>query len=168
MTHYINPLYLWKKAQKIFYTEIAALKSPRDVSLCMSLGLFIAFSPFIGLHNMMALGCAWLLNLSAPLLLLISHINNPWTMIPIYYSDYFVGKWFVHLFGLNIIGWTPCWLEGCGSYVKALLGLEICLITFLLGGILIAIAVGLFSYLGTHWYMTKYKQQKNYENYCDK
>ncbi len=68
------------------------------------LGIFIAFSPFVGLHTLMAVGLAWLLSFNITVTLMVSClINNPWTMVPVYGCGYLFGKWVCCFWDVNII-----------------------------------------------------------------
>lgn len=153
MTHYLNPIYLLKQAQALLYRELSSTRCIKTLQISISLGLFIAFSPFVGLHNIMVVVCSWWFSLSLPLLLLISHLNNPWTMAPIYYADYAFGEWIITSLGVDASRFAPEWIGLFNQQVKWLVGLEICLITFMIGGILLAFIVAMVSYLCMRVYM---------------
>lgn len=57
---------------------------PQKLALAFALGVFVAFSPTIGLHIVTCLVLAWLFRLSKVVILTASFINNPWTIVPIY------------------------------------------------------------------------------------
>src|SRR5581483_10373754 len=60
------------------------------LALSFCVGVYIAFSPFIGLHTVMTFIFVWLFGLNLAATFTASWlINNPWTMIPIYSTDYF-------------------------------------------------------------------------------
>jgi hypothetical protein len=57
---------------------------PPRAALAFALGVFIACTPFLGLHALMALGLAFLLGLNRLAVLAGTFVNNPWTLAPLY------------------------------------------------------------------------------------
>ncbi|MHB8843572.1 MAG: DUF2062 domain-containing protein [Nitrospirota bacterium] len=57
---------------------------PHRLALAFSVGVFIAFSPWLGLHIVSALAIAWVFRLNKVVVLTASFINNPWTIVPMY------------------------------------------------------------------------------------
>lgn len=57
---------------------------PRKLALAFALGVFVAFTPTIGLHIVTCIALAWTFRLSKFVILTASFINNPWTMVPLY------------------------------------------------------------------------------------
>lgn len=70
-----------------FRSRIKALltlgDSPARLSLAFAMGVFIAFSPLIGLHTAMAFACIWLFRMNPVALFAGALISNPWTFVPI-------------------------------------------------------------------------------------
>ncbi|HSQ78143.1 MAG TPA: DUF2062 domain-containing protein [Nitrospirota bacterium] len=58
--------------------------SPHKLALAFALGVFIAFSPWLGLHIVSCIVLAWLFRLNKVVVLTASFINNPWTVVPMY------------------------------------------------------------------------------------
>jgi len=69
---------------------------PHRLALAFALGIFIAFSPTIGLHMISCLAIGWLFRLNTLVIITASLVNNPWTMVPLY--------GFCTWFGLKITG----------------------------------------------------------------
>ncbi|HEY7509884.1 MAG TPA: DUF2062 domain-containing protein [Vicinamibacteria bacterium] len=65
--------------------------SPHRIALAFGLGVFIAFSPLLGLHTAMALGIAVLLRLSKAAIIIGIYVNNPWTIAPMYMAGTLLG-----------------------------------------------------------------------------
>lgn len=65
--------------------------SPHRIALSFGLGVFIAFSPLLGLHTVMALGVALAFRLSKAAIILGIYVNNPWTIAPMYMAGTLVG-----------------------------------------------------------------------------
>lgn len=65
--------------------------TPHRIALAFGLGIWIAFSPLLGLHTVMALGAAFAFRLSRAALLLGAYVNNPWTIAPLYLAGTALG-----------------------------------------------------------------------------
>jgi uncharacterized protein len=65
--------------------------TPHRIALSFGLGVFIAFSPLLGLHTLMALGIALALRLSKAAIILGIYVNNPWTIAPMYMAGTLLG-----------------------------------------------------------------------------
>jgi uncharacterized protein (DUF2062 family) len=71
---------------------------PHKLALAFALGVFIAFSPWLGLHIVSAVALSWMLRLNKVVVLTACFINNPWTMVPM--------SAFCLWFGVKITGGT--------------------------------------------------------------
>jgi len=66
--------------------------SPHKLAAAFALGVFIAFSPTIGLHTISCLLFAWMFRLSKLVVFTSSMlVNNPWTIVPLYGSCLWFG-----------------------------------------------------------------------------
>jgi uncharacterized protein (DUF2062 family) len=59
--------------------------SPRRTAAAYALGVFFGFSPFLGLHTVLGVACAFLLNLNRVAVVLGVYSNLPW-ILPAYYT----------------------------------------------------------------------------------
>jgi uncharacterized protein (DUF2062 family) len=59
--------------------------TPRRTAAAFALGVFFGFSPFLGLHTILGLTCAFLLNLNRVAVVLGVYSNLPW-ILPAYYT----------------------------------------------------------------------------------
>jgi len=124
----------------------------RQLAISFSVGVYIAFSPFPGLHTWMTLLAAWLFSLNVGVVFAASCvINNPWTMIPIYGGDYLFGQYLLcSWFGLSsasVCALDPAWMSGVNSFLHTYTGIEqVSFWGFLLGGNVLGIglAFGLY------------------------
>jgi len=66
------------------------------IALAFSVGVFLGFSPFIGLHTILGFIAAAIFRLNKTAVLIGLFINNPWLMIP-YYT-------FATWFGIQLVG----------------------------------------------------------------
>ena len=65
---------------------------PERTALAFSLGVFIAFSPFLGLHTIMATVVAFLFRFNKVAIYTGTFLNNPFfTLVPIIIASYAVG-----------------------------------------------------------------------------
>jgi uncharacterized protein (DUF2062 family) len=114
------------------------------------LGIFIAFSPFVGLHTFMAIGLAWLLSFNISVTLMVSClINNPWTMVPVYGCDYMFGKWVCCFWDVNII--MPQLFLGLSSHSIWI---------FFIGGNILSILLAIVMYFPIRWLFEKFAQKE--------
>jgi uncharacterized protein len=65
--------------------------TPERIAKAFALGVFLAFSPLIGLHLFIGFGLAFFCGLNRLALFLGLFINNPWTLIPIYAAGTYLG-----------------------------------------------------------------------------
>lgn len=74
-------------AQVLFHME----DPPHRTALAFGVGVFIAFSPLLGIHWLLALGTAFALRLNRVAVLLGTYVNNPWTLAPLYLAGTALG-----------------------------------------------------------------------------
>ncbi len=80
-------------------------RSPEMKALSVALGIFIAFSPFMGFHFIMAFTLAALYKpLDKVLLVGFTVVNNWWTMVPIYALGLWVGEVLTGVSGFSVSG----------------------------------------------------------------
>ncbi len=130
---------------RLFFYEC----SPHKLAAACSLAIYVAFCPFTGLHTLMLIGSGWIFRLNVPLLISVGYIvNNPFTMIPILMSGYFLGHWILHsLVGVVLAGSNPVWMESINHFLHLHLGLsEISFWAFMLGGNVLGILLGILLY----------------------
>jgi uncharacterized protein (DUF2062 family) len=58
--------------------------TPRRTAAAFALGIFLGFSPFLGLHALMGLALAFLLRLNRVAVLVGVYANLPWILVPYY------------------------------------------------------------------------------------
>ena len=72
--------------------------SSHRIAMGVALGLFIAWMPALGFQIFIALGLAILLRANKFVALLFIWVNNPFTLIPIYYPSYLLGRAITRIF----------------------------------------------------------------------
>lgn len=78
--------------ERLFDESIWKLER-KSVIHALTLGMFVAFTPTIGLQLLTVGICAFLLRINLPSALLVVWITNPVTAIPIYSMEIKVGFW---------------------------------------------------------------------------
>ena len=69
---------------------------PERTALAFSIGVFIAFSPFLGLHTIMATALAFIFRFNKIAIYTGTFVNNPvFTLVPIILASYGVGAFFM-------------------------------------------------------------------------
>ncbi len=66
--------------------------TPARAALAFALGVFIAWTPVIGFHTVIALSLAFLLGLNRVAIIAGTFVNNPWTIVPIYSASAYFGS----------------------------------------------------------------------------
>lgn len=61
------------------------------LALAFALGVFVAFTPTIGLHTLSCIAFAWLIRVKVIVVLTGSFIMNPWTLVPLYSFCLWIG-----------------------------------------------------------------------------
>ncbi len=131
--------------------------SPRAIAGGLGIGLFIAFTPTVGVQLILAIIAATLCNFNRPAAMLPVWITNPVTVAPIYTFNYWLGLKFIdgpplsEVSGLFIdIGRTMARMEFWNIKDQFLAVLQMgkdILLPLILGGIVIGTITGLFLYL---------------------
>jgi uncharacterized protein (DUF2062 family) len=67
--------------------------TPRRTAAAYALGVFFGFSPFLGLHTVLALACAFALSLNRVAVVLGVYSNLPWIIAPYYAVATATGAW---------------------------------------------------------------------------
>jgi uncharacterized protein (DUF2062 family) len=65
--------------------------TPERTALAYAVGIFLGFSPFLGVHSLVALAIAFLFGLNRVAILLGVWTNGPWWIVPFYMVATWVG-----------------------------------------------------------------------------
>jgi len=126
--------------------------SPHKLAWSSALGVYLAFSPFLGIQTILMFILAFLLRAKTAVVFTVLYaINNPWTMLPILLMDYFFGMWIFRIFSIDMSAYEPAWMDWFNhkltSYLTPYLGIEqINLWPYLIGGNIIALVAGSITY----------------------
>jgi len=119
--------------------------TPHRIGLAFGVGVFIAFSPLLGIHTLMALGVAFAFRLSRAAILVGTYINNPWTLAPLYMAGTLLGCALLGIpsEGLSQINWQ---LHGWEFLSSLFVHLRPYLWPFVIGNTLLGTLGGLLGY----------------------
>ncbi len=121
--------------------------TPERIALAFALGVFLAFSPLLGLHLFLGVVLAFLFGLNRIALLLGIFVNNPCTLIPIYSAGTYLGGLLVGFPSrpkLPTFDWRALWSSG---FWMQLFGQWQILKPMMLGSFILSIIVSAFSYV---------------------
>ena len=121
--------------------------TPRRIALAFAVGVFLAFSPLLGLHTFLGLLVAFMFGLNRVAVLIGVFINNPWTLVPIYALAGWVGGMLVgfpnsHAFPR--FGWQEIWQ---GGFWLSIMRHWAILKPVVLGSAILSVVTALISYL---------------------
>ena len=123
-------------------------RSAHRLALSVSIGTFIAFSPYHFFHTIMIFLFAWLLSLNLVVTFAVTYaLNNPWTMAFVYSADYLTGDYILNSLGLSPLALNPCWMEVINEPLRTYTGIDgIAFWSFMLGGNLLGLLFGVMLY----------------------
>ena len=138
-----------KRCKNFFEKLVLKERSPRVLALSFCFGVFVAFSPFVCFHTIMILVCCWLFSMNLAVCLASTWlVNNPWTMIPVYWTNYIFGDWFLtKFFKLDPLTLNPSWMGYINNFMCKYTGLAgISFWSFMIGGNLLGLAISVMMY----------------------
>jgi uncharacterized protein (DUF2062 family) len=132
--------------RRAFQVLLRVQDTPHRIALAFGIGVFIAFSPLLGIHTGLALGVAFAFRLSRVAILAGAWTNNPWTLAPMYMAGTGVG---CALFGVSpeSLGAIDWGLHGHAFYAALFEGLRPLVLPFVLGNTVLGIVAGMLAYL---------------------
>ncbi len=132
--------------------------SPNKLALAFAVGVFVAFSPTIGLHTITCFVLAWMFRLSKIVVLSAAFINNPWTIVPLYGFCLWLG---IKITGAMIA--TPDIAWQSLTFTSAYHILRPYLWPFVAGTIAAGAAAATISYFLIYWAVVRYRRGTNGE-----
>ena len=136
-------------------------ESPNELALAFALGVFIAFTPTIGLHTISCLFFAWMFRLNKLVVFTAAFLNNPWTMVPLYGFCLWFG---IKLTGLSVdtpnIAWRALTFSNAYDILRPYLW------PFVAGTVVVGAVAAIFSYFFIYWAVLRYRRAKDSEKPC--
>ena len=128
---------------------------PHKLAFAFSLGIFIAFSPWVGLHILSCILFAWIFRVSKFVVITASFVNNPWTIVPIYALCIWAGLKMTGAHGsVPDIAWSEL------TFTNAYGILQPYLWSFIVGTVVIGAIAALISYFLFHWAVVRYRKME--------
>jgi uncharacterized protein (DUF2062 family) len=166
--------------QKLFRPAVGFVKfrmlhvddTPQRIARGVAVGLWIAFTPFLGLHMILALAVAALLRANKALAILFVWVSNPFTFLLIHVPAYLTGRFLVGRFHpshlqpgqvgdlldrifslsnmLTKLHTATFWKEVAVVFGK--IGMEVTI-----GGFVLGTLFAIMGYSATYWLVTTYR-----------
>ncbi|BAI81161.1 conserved hypothetical protein [Deferribacter desulfuricans SSM1] len=121
------------------------------IALSSAIGVFIGFSPYLGLHTVLAIAIAYVFNLPIYPLILGAYITNPITFIFIYAFCYKVGLWLTDINTKISIDWNHLTWHDLFTNVKGML------IPFFVGTHVVGVIASIMAYCLVYFVLKKYR-----------
>ena len=84
---------VWRKVAAFLKLRVLHVDdSPYRIAMGVAVGLFIGWTPTVGIHMLLAIAVCFLLRANKFVAVAAVWANNPFTMLPIFYSNYLVGR----------------------------------------------------------------------------
>ena len=91
--NFIKVFFAFSRTKKYISLSIKRIKgSPQALSLGLATGIAISFTPFIGLHALLAILISWIIGGSMAAALIGTLFGNPWTFPFIWYFTFEIGQ----------------------------------------------------------------------------
>ena len=89
---FFKSFFIFSRTKKYISVSLKRIKgSPQELSLGLATGLAVSFTPFIGLHALLAIFVSWIIGGSMAAALIGTLFGNPWTFPFIWYLTYEIG-----------------------------------------------------------------------------
>lgn len=148
------------------FRRLLALDDPPErTALAFSIGVFIAFSPFLGLHTIMATAVAFFFRFNKIAIYSGTFINNPFfTLVPIIVASYGIGAFVlgrplrIPAEGIELLK-DPHLLTG--SYYRQLFREGWGIVwPFTIGATVLSVVCSLIAYPVTSWLLRTHRQKQ--------
>ena len=142
-----HPLKLSRRWRVLLLDLLGREEPPERVAAAIALGIGVGFSPFMGVHFLVAIGLAFLFRLNRIDSLLGTFAGNPWTLPPVYAAGYALGRNLLHFDRRRVpdLPWDRLlhrdfWHAFSGPTLRPRLA------SFLVGTTVLSILIGLAAY----------------------
>ncbi len=129
--------------------------TPRWIALSFAIGVFIAFSPLLGLHFTLALFLIWAFRFNKTAILAGTFINNPWTLVPILAASVWLGRQFCCASSpMSDLPWEQVTWTALTHQFRASLP------PFLLGSTILGAFFSIVAYFFMYWAVCRYRRTR--------
>jgi uncharacterized protein len=154
--------------RRIFDWLLGFHGTPDQVARGMAIGVFVAFTPSMGIQMLIAVFLATLTYSNRPAAIAAVWITNPFTAIPIYLMTYRIGRYFTPSYPVLdlkkrlkavVVDEQGEWMNLARQLREiSSLGTEI-LVPLTLGGVIVGIGLGILAYVLTRSTINYARQQ---------
>jgi uncharacterized protein (DUF2062 family) len=118
--------------------------TPERIAFGFAIGVFISFSPLLGLHTVLGILTAIAFGLNRTAVFTGLWVNNPWTLFPVYSAATYVGRKLIGLpaFSPSSLYFSELWHKDFWVHLATPV-----LKSLLLGSAIFAIIGGTFAYV---------------------
>ncbi len=160
---------MFRKKFVAFIEKVKQLNGdPHFVAFGMAIGVFVAVTPTIPFHTILAIGLAILLKASKPAAILGVWVSNPFTAVFLYVACYKTGYFFIEDSheAMKSIEILVAHLEGDAGFLEKITFLtefaKIQVKPFMImnvGGVILGLPSGLFAYLLTRKFIVQLRKK---------
>ena len=135
---------------KVLLADLLGREEPPErVAAAIALGIGVGFSPFVGVHFLIAIGLAFLFRLNRIDALLGQFVGNPWTLPPVYAAGDALGRLLLRYDRKKVpdLPWDRLLHRDFWHQLTKSDSMHPRLASFIVGTSLLAILIGLAAYL---------------------
>ena len=146
-----------KNFKQINFSKLIKISdTPHAISLGFSIGVFVSFTPLIGVHIIIALIISWMIKANYFSSIIGTFIGTPFTYPFIWFSSIYVGNFFIPIEDLNLLTLDikQLYLFDFLKNMKSLFP------SFLIGAFFIGTLSSIFSYFFTKQIIVLYRKKK--------
>lgn len=150
----------WKKYMRYLLLRLSRLGStPRSIAAGVACGVAVSFTPFVGLHFVLAAISAFLCRGNILASALGTAAGNPWTFPFIWYAVYHTGRLFTGISGQEDISFLHVFEKG----IHALLSFDFSEFASDVWPVFLPMLIGCIPYYIAVWIITYYLVKKALE-----
>ncbi|MCA9205612.1 MAG: DUF2062 domain-containing protein [Planctomycetales bacterium] len=147
----------------VMHNMLHADDPPHQLALGVAIGVFVTFTPTVGAQMLLAVFLAWLLRANKVVGVPIVWISNPATIVPIFWTCYYVGRRLLGQPGIGREWWSELahppqgWWVAVKFYWSRLMEIAAPL---WLGGCLVGLALGAVAYWSVYYLLCWYRMRR--------
>lgn len=149
----------WKngmaKKKYSFKSIIFEKGSPKKIAISFAVGVFLGFSPLYGIQILMSLLVSFIFRLNKIVTIAGSLVTNPWTVIPVYTANAFIGMF---LLGRSFHSLPNLSMSDLTDLSELLSKLGSLMLPITIGGLLLGIIGAVAGYFIVYFIMMKRKR----------
>ena len=153
-----------REAKALFRRILHTDDTPHKIAWGVALGMFVAWTPTVGIQMIVAGILAWLLRGNVAAAVAIVWVSNPYTIVPLYYSNYLIGNALVGGRGLDEAWFADLLDRRTMTFWEYLIHAYEKLIPIFgqmfLGGVIAGVPIAVVSYILTYRAVVKFREHQ--------